>query len=72
MKTYHINMLKLYVDRGRIEETATPGRRGIPREPRGKPRLTADVSRASSGVCSWTSWEKFGRSKEGRCLGGQC
>ena len=29
VKTYHINMLKLYVERGRIEETATPGRRDI-------------------------------------------
>ena len=38
VKTYHINMLKLYVERGRIEETATLGRRDIPGEPRGKPR----------------------------------
>ena len=29
-------MLKLHVERGRIEETATPGRRDIPRKPRGK------------------------------------
>ena len=34
VKTYHINMLKLYVERGRIEETATPERRDIPGEPR--------------------------------------
>ena len=36
MKTYHINMLKLYVERGRIEKTATPGRRNIPGEHRGE------------------------------------
>ena len=36
VRTYHINMLKLYVERGRIEETATPGRRDIPGEPRGE------------------------------------
>ena len=47
--TYHINMLKLYVERGRIEETATPGRRDIPGEPRGKLRWAADVFRASRG-----------------------
>ena len=29
VKTYRINTLKLYVERGRIEETATPGRRNI-------------------------------------------
>ena len=29
VKTHHVNMLKLYVERGRIEETATPGRRDI-------------------------------------------
>ena len=34
VKTYHINMLKLYVECGRIEETATPGRRDIPGERR--------------------------------------
>ena len=34
VKTCHINMLKLYVERGRIEETATPERRDIPGEPR--------------------------------------
>ena len=47
VKTYHINMLKVYVDRGRIEETATPGRRDIPGEPRGKPRWAADASRGA-------------------------
>ena len=36
MKTYHINMLNLYVERGRIDETAAPGRRDIPGEPRGE------------------------------------
>ena len=36
VSTHHINMLKLYVERGRIEVTATPGRRDIPEEPRGK------------------------------------
>ena len=45
VKTYHISMLKLYVERGRIEETATPGRRDIPGKPRGKPRWAADASR---------------------------
>ena len=49
-KTYHINMLKLYVERGRIEETATPGRRDIPGEPRGKPSWASDVFRASRGA----------------------
>ena len=44
VKTYHINMLKLYVERGR---SATPGRRDIPREPRGKPRWATDVSRGA-------------------------
>ena len=34
VKTYHINMFKLYAERGRIEKTATPGRRDIPGEPR--------------------------------------
>ena len=47
VKTYHINMLKVYVERGRIEETATPGRRDIPREPWGKPRWAAVVSRGA-------------------------
>ena len=32
--TYHINMLKLYVEKGMIAETATPVRRNIPGEPR--------------------------------------
>ena len=36
VKTYHISMLKLYVERGRIEETATPGRRDIPEKPLGE------------------------------------
>ena len=36
VKTYHINILKLYVERGRIEETATPGRRDISGKPRGE------------------------------------
>ena len=44
VKTYHTNILKLYVEKGRIEETATPGRRDISGEPRGKPRWAADVS----------------------------
>ena len=39
VKTYHINMLKLYVERGRIEETATPGRRDIPGELRGETQV---------------------------------
>ena len=39
VKTYHINMLKLNVERGRIEETATPGRRDIPGEPRGETQV---------------------------------
>ena len=43
-------MLKLYVERGRIEENATPGRRDIPREFGRKPRWAADVSRASMGA----------------------
>ena len=47
VKTYHINMLKLYVERGSIEETATPGQRDIPREPRGETQVGCDVSRAS-------------------------
>ena len=34
VKTYHVIMLKLYVEKVRIEETATPGRRDIPGEPR--------------------------------------
>ena len=36
VKTYPINMLKLNVEQGRIEETATPGRRDISGEPRGE------------------------------------
>ena len=40
VKTYHINMLKLYVERGRIEETATPWRRDIPGEPRGEIQMS--------------------------------
>ena len=51
--TYHINMLQLYVERGRIEETATPGRRDMPGGP--------------FGGCSWASREKFERNKEGCC-----
>ena len=39
VKTYHINMLKLHVERGRIEETATTGRRDIPGEPRGETQV---------------------------------
>ena len=39
VKTYHVNMLKLYVERGRIEETTTPGRRDIPGEPRGETQM---------------------------------
>ena len=39
VKTYRINMLKLYVERGRIEETATPGRMDIPGEPRGETQV---------------------------------
>ena len=39
VKTYHINMLKLYMERGRIEETATPGRRDTPGEPRGETQV---------------------------------
>ena len=39
VKTYHINMLKLYVERGRIEKTATSGRRDIPGEPRGETQV---------------------------------
>ena len=39
VKTYHINMLKLSVERGRIEGTATPERRHIPREPRGETQV---------------------------------
>ena len=39
VKTHHINMLKLYVESGRIEETATPGRRDIPGEPRGETQV---------------------------------
>ena len=35
------------MERGRIEETATPGRRDIPGEPQGKPRWVADVSRGA-------------------------
>ena len=38
-KTYHINKLKLYVEKGRIEETATPGRRNVPGEPRGETQV---------------------------------
>ena len=49
VKTHHINMLKLCVERGRIEETATPGRGDIPGEPRGKPRWASVVSRAYRG-----------------------
>ena len=36
VKTYLINMLKLYVERGRIAETATLGQRNIPGEPLGE------------------------------------
>ena len=50
VKTYHINMLKLYVERGRFEEIATPGQRDIPGEPPGKTRWAADVSTASRGA----------------------
>ena len=39
VKTYHVNMLRLYVERGRIEETATPWRRDIPGEPRGETQV---------------------------------
>ena len=39
VKTYHINMLKLYVERARIEETATPGRRDIPGESWGETQV---------------------------------
>ena len=39
VKTYHINMLKLYVERGRIEETATPGWKDISGEPRGETQV---------------------------------
>ena len=39
VNAYHINMLKLYVERGGIEETATPGRRDTPGEPRGETQV---------------------------------
>ena len=39
---HHINVLKHYVERGRIEETATPGRRNIPGEPRGETQVGSD------------------------------
>ena len=39
VKTYHINVLRLYVKRGRIEETATPERRDISGEPRGETQV---------------------------------
>ena len=38
VKTHRINMFKLCVERGRIEETATPGRKDIPGILGGKPR----------------------------------
>ena len=69
VKTYHINMLKLYVERGRIEETATPGRRDIPGEPRGETQVSCGCVQGgpSSDGCSWASRDKFGRSKERCC-----
>ena len=39
VKTYHINMLNLYVERGRVVETATPGRKDILGEPRGETQV---------------------------------
>ena len=39
MKTHHINMLKFYVERNRIDVTATPWRRDIPGEPRGETQV---------------------------------
>ena len=38
-ETYHINVLKLYMDRGSIEETAMPGRRDIPGQLRGETQV---------------------------------
>ena len=54
---------------GRIEETATPGRRNIPGELRGKIQVSCGCVQGvqggpSSGGCSYTSRDKFGRSKK--------
>ena len=39
VRTYHTNMLKLYVERNRLEETAMFERRGIPGEAREEARV---------------------------------
>ena len=39
VKTYHINMLKLYVKTGKVKKTATPGRRDISEEPQGETQV---------------------------------
>ena len=50
VKTHHINMLKLYVERGRIEETATPGPRDIPEEPRAETQVGCVCVQGVQGV----------------------
>ena len=42
-------MLKLYVERGRIEETAKPGPRDIPEEPRAETQVSCGCVQGVQG-----------------------
>ena len=68
VKTYHINMLKLHVKKGRIDETATPGRRDILGEPRGETQVGCGcVQGAVVRRLQLARRDKFGGSGEGCC-----
>ena len=43
MKTFHVNLLKQFVERDNVETTATPGRRDFPGETREETRVETGI-----------------------------